>query len=87
MTFLLKNAGTVRIRPSKVRVVATDAAERPVFEKSFEGWYVLAGGDRLYEIELPADACAKAKAVTATAALDEQKIEARQPVSGSACAP
>jgi fimbrial chaperone protein len=87
ITFLLKNAGTVRIRPTTVRVVATDAADKPVFEKSFQGWYVLAGGDRLYEIDLPADACAKAKAVAATAVLDQQSIEARQPVAGGACAP
>jgi fimbrial chaperone protein len=88
ITFLLKNAGTVRIRPSTVRVVALGADDKPVFEKSFQGWYVLAGGDRLYEIDLPADACAKAKAVTATATLDPQTtIEARQPVAGGACAP
>jgi fimbrial chaperone protein len=87
ITFLLKNAGTVRIHPSTVRVVATDASDKPVFEKSFQGWYVLAGGDRLYEIDLPADACAKAKAVAATAVLEQSSIEARQPVAGGACAP
>jgi fimbrial chaperone protein len=87
VSFLVKNSGTVRIRPSSVRVVATDAAEKVVFEKSVPGWYVLAGRDRLYEVELPADACAKARTVTATAALDRQAIEARQVVSGGACAP
>ena len=86
VTFLLKNAGTVRIRPSSVRVLAIDAKRKPLFEKSFEGWYVLAGGDRLYEVELPADACAKVATVTAIAILDAQTIEASQPVPGGACA-
>jgi fimbrial chaperone protein len=87
VTFLVRNGGTVRIRPSSVRVVATDATENPIFEKTFDGWYVLAGGDRLYEIDLPAEVCAKARSVTATAATDRQTIEARQPLSDRACAP
>ena len=87
VTFLVRNGGTVRVRPSSVRVVVTDARDRPVLEKSFQGWYVLAGGDRLYEVDVPPDLCSKARTVTATAALDGQTIEARQAVLGGACAP
>jgi fimbrial chaperone protein len=86
VTLLLKNPGTVRIRPSSVRVVVSDKKGRTVFEKSFQGWYVLAGGDRLYEVALPRDACAKAATVTAIAAGD-RPIEAKQPVASGACAP
>jgi fimbrial chaperone protein len=86
VTFLLKNAGTVHIRPSAVRVAIQDRTGKAVFERSFEGWYVLAGGDRLYEVDLPAEICAQAANVTATA-LGEVPVESARVVVSGACAP
>jgi fimbrial chaperone protein len=86
ITFLLKNSGNVRLRGSSIRVVVSDRAGKPLLEKSYPEWYVLAGRDRLYEIDLPREACARAATVTAIAA-GETPIEASQPVASGACAP
>lgn len=85
VTFLLRNAGTVRIRPTVIRVSVQDVAGTSIFEKTLDGWYVLAGGDRLYQVDLPDDVCARASAVTATA-VGEVPVESTRPVVGGACA-
>jgi fimbrial chaperone protein len=86
VTFLVRNSGSVRIRPKDVRVTVADRGGKTLAEKRFEGWYVLAGGDRLYQLELPADVCARAATVTAIA-FGEQPVEATQTVASGACAP
>jgi fimbrial chaperone protein len=86
VTFLVRNVGSVRIRTSEVRVVLADVRGETLFQKRFDGWYVLAGGDRLYEIELPPDACRKAASITAVATAEET-FQATRPVVVQACAP
>jgi fimbrial chaperone protein len=86
VTFLVRNGGSIHIRTSEVRVLLADAQGSPLFEKRFEGWYVLAGGDRLYEVELPREACRRAASVTALAAAGET-FQATRPVVGEACGP
>lgn len=73
----LRNTGTVRLRPRSVTLALAGADGSPVFERSLDGWYVLAGGERVYEVEVPAEACARAVTVVATAALERGAIEAR----------
>jgi fimbrial chaperone protein len=73
----LRNTGTVRLRPTAVALSLRDAAGAPVHERALEAWYVLAGGERVYEVDLPAAACAKASELVVTATLDAGTIEAR----------
>lgn len=75
--FTLRNLGTVRLRPLDVRLslVAKDGAV--TFERALDAWYVLAGGERIHEVEVPADACSKASEVVVVAELEARKIEAR----------
>lgn len=77
--FALRNRGTVRLRPLGVRLVLAAADGGVVFEKALEAWYVLAGGERAYEVEVPPDACARAAQVVVSATLDSGTIEARAP--------
>ena len=41
----------------KVRLVARARDGRVLLERTLPGWYVLAGGKRLYDLELTAHAC------------------------------
>lgn len=66
-SFALTNRGNAHARPSKVVFTASDAEGKPVFEKSWSGWYLLAGGERDYSIQIPADACAHATTFRAEA--------------------
>jgi fimbrial chaperone protein len=75
--FTLRNTGTVRLRPTAVTLALRAKDGATVLERTVEAWYVLAGGERVYEVELPAEACAKAAEVVVTAALDAGAIEAR----------
>jgi len=75
--FALRNRGTVRLRPLAVRLTLVAADGAIVFERALDAWYVLAGGERLHEVEVPADACARAAEVVVVATLEAGKIEAR----------
>jgi fimbrial chaperone protein len=73
----IRNTGTVRLRPTAVTLALLGADGAPVFEKALDPWYVLAGGERVYEVEVPAEACARAATALASAALERGAIEAR----------
>ncbi|HSN91594.1 MAG TPA: fimbria/pilus periplasmic chaperone [Anaeromyxobacteraceae bacterium] len=86
VTFLMRNGGSVRIRTTEVLVTVADAAGATLFQKRFDGWYVLAGSDRLYDVEIPREACRKAAQVTAVATAD-QPLQATARIASGACAP
>ncbi|WP_242360541.1 molecular chaperone [Anaeromyxobacter sp. SG17] len=77
--FALRNPGTVRLRPSAVTLALVAADGARVLERSLEAWYVLAGGERVYEVAVPPEACARAASVVVSAALARGAIEARAP--------
>jgi fimbrial chaperone protein len=85
--FKLRNVGNVRIRPSAVRLVAADAAGKPLHEAALQAWYVLASGERHYAIQLPAEQCAKARNVTVEVALAKEVVRARAELSPGGCGP
>lgn len=87
VSFTLRNTGNVRVRPDAVRVVGRGEKGETVFEQTLPAWYVLAGGERAYEAEAPADACARVRAVAATVTLPSGTLEKQIATSGGACGP
>jgi fimbrial chaperone protein len=77
LRFTLRNTGTVRIRPTGVTLALVGADGTKLAERTLEAWYVLAGGERIYEAEVPADACAAAREAIAIASVEGGAIEAR----------
>lgn len=75
--FTLRNAGTIRLRPRSVTVTFRTAAGEPVLERSLEAWYVLAGGERVYAVEVPPGVCARTADLIAVAALEDGAIVGR----------
>jgi fimbrial chaperone protein len=73
----LRNGGTVRLRPSTVTLAVLSADGARLLERALDGWYVLAGGERVYEVEVPPELCARAAEAVITAALDGGTVEAR----------
>lgn len=57
MSFDVQNTGNTffTVTGAKVTGVAKDG--QPTFEKTMDGWYVLAGGIRHFQTEVPADKC------------------------------
>jgi fimbrial chaperone protein len=62
----IANTGNAYLRAQLVRVVARSKGGTVVFEHSFAGWYVLAKGERLYSVDVPAEACAEIVTLHAT---------------------
>ena len=87
LAFTVKNSGNVHFLLQSVRVKAFDAKGAAVFEKDVEGWYVLAGGTRAWEVEIPKDACGKAKVLTVAVDSPEAKFSGRIDVPAAGCGP
>lgn len=75
--FVLRNTGTVHVRPRSVTFALEAVGGERVLERTLDAWYVLAGGERVFEAALPAAACVKAAEGIVVATLDEGAIEAR----------
>jgi fimbrial chaperone protein len=87
LSFTLKNTGNIHVLVQSVTVKATDAAGASTFEKTPDGWYVLAGGTRVWKLDIPKDACTKAKKVTVEVQTSEGKFDGKLDVQPAGCGP
>ena len=62
LRFTLTNAGTVHIVPQTIKVRGITGSNT-AFDRDLEGWYVLAGGRREFEMTFPKNACAQVTAI------------------------
>ena len=84
LVFRLRNMGNIRVRPTEVLADAKGASA----QKRWDGWYVLAAGDRIYEWPLPKDACAQIKSVQIEARFEQgEPARATVEVPRGSCAP
>jgi fimbrial chaperone protein len=87
LTFTVKNTGNTHFLVQSVQVKAVDATGATAFEKKVDGWYVLTGGTRVWEIDIPKKECSKAKALTVEVHADETKFSGRMDVPAAGCGP
>jgi fimbrial chaperone protein len=87
IVFTVRNTGSVRLRPEAVLVSGRDADGELVFERSLEAWYVLAGGERIFELEAPRDRCARVRSLSAEVKTEAGVLTAQAATAGGACAP
>jgi fimbrial chaperone protein len=87
LSFTLKNSGNIHFLVQSVKVKAVDAAGAGTFDKSPEGWYVLAGGTRIWQLDIPKDACAKSKKLTVEIQTTEGKFDGKLDVQPAGCGP
>lgn len=85
--FRVKNTGNAAFSLLSVHVVGAGADGKSTFESQAAGWYVLAGGERLYEITVPGADCRRTKSISIEATTEHDAWKAALPVAPEACGP
>ena len=85
VAFRLRNEGTQHLRPSSVKLAVTGAGGERLLEKDLDAWYVLAAGERDYQVELPAVDCPRARELSVTVMLGSDVVKGRAPVDAGGC--
>ncbi len=85
LSFQVKNTGNVHFVEQAVRVRGFGPAEDSLFEYQQAGWYVLAGGSRAHELELPKVTCAKIRALAVEVQTEWATFQERFDVPPGAC--
>jgi fimbrial chaperone protein len=70
----VQNTGNVHLRVESVRMEGFAQGGTRLFEKQAQGWYVLAGGHKRYELEVPKDGCAKVRKLVLSVKTDKDKV-------------
>jgi fimbrial chaperone protein len=70
LRFHVKNEGNVRFAVQGVSVRGVGAGDATLFERQADGWYVLAGTHRAYELAVPADVCGSLQSIVISARTD-----------------
>jgi fimbrial chaperone protein len=83
-SFRIVNDGNAHARPTSVKLEALGEDGTAVLERELTAWYVLAGGQRDYDLEIPRDLCAAVRKVVVTAALGRDVLRA-EVAAPSAC--
>ena len=86
-TFNVRNTGNVHFMTRTVRVRATDRAGGTVFDEHVDGWYILAGGLRAYQLTVPASQCASIAALLVEVQIDSSALTERLETPAPACVP
>lgn len=87
VTFEVKNTGNVHFTIKQARVLGRGAAKESLFERTVPGWYVLAGGSRVFEIEPPKGICAKTKELSFEVETDKAKLSTQLDTRSGICGP
>lgn len=87
LVFELRNGGTKHAIPQVIRVRGQGAAGETLWEGEQEGWYILAGDRRVYEMPFPREECARTKTVAVEVKVGEQTLTERLDIAAAACAP
>ena len=84
LRFTLTNAGTVHIVPQSIKVRGL-AGSNTAFERELEGWYVLAGGRREFDMAFPKTECAQVTSIVVDIQFGSGKLQERLQTPAGAC--
>lgn len=85
LSFEVENSGNVHFVVQSLAVTGRSASGKELFKHPFEGWYVLAGGSRVYELELSEENCAELKSLSVEARTAEKTFDERLDVPPDGC--
>jgi fimbrial chaperone protein len=85
VSFEVRNTGNVHFVVQTIRITGHGAGGETVVQGALEGWYILAGGMRIYELELPPDKCPAVTAVSIEVQTPQATFTERHDATPTAC--
>ena len=82
--FTLTNDGTVHFVPNEIRVRGF-AGSAAAVDNRLEGWYILAGGRRDYDMAFPAAECSRITSVTVDVQFGSESLQERLQTPNGVC--
>ena len=82
----VKNTGNLHINVNNVAVKGTGASNASTFSKDGQGWYVLPGATRIFEVPMTAAECKSTTAVSVEVFGHNTSLKGASQVSAAACA-
>jgi fimbrial chaperone protein len=73
-TIDVENTGNVHFRIDSVKLEGFAEGGAKVFERAVQGWYVLAGGHKKYQVEVPPADCARIKQLMFTVKTENEEL-------------
>jgi fimbrial chaperone protein len=86
-SFEVRNTGNVHFVPETIRVRGLDPDGRVAFTRQLNGWYILAGGVRRYDLPVPRPECAAVVALDVQVAVAKSTLTAQLQTPPAACSP
>lgn len=83
--FALANVGTVHVVPQRITLSGLTGSNM-AFSQQTDGWYVLAGGRREFDMRVPKDACARVTSILVDVQFASGKLQERLQTPTGACA-
>lgn len=87
LSFEVRNTGTVHFVVQGVRLTGYDGGGQQVLEGALDGWYVLPGGLRRYELPLPPADCPKVRSLGIEVHTSRATVSERLEAAARSCAP
>jgi fimbrial chaperone protein len=87
VVFELRNTGTKHAIPSQIRVRGLGPTGEAVWDREPDGWYILAGDRRVYELPFPREDCVRTKTIAVEVKAGEQVLAERLDIAAAACGP
>lgn len=87
LAFAVKNTGNVHFQVRQARVKGLGPARENLFERTVPGWYVLAGGSRVFEVQAPKNVCAKTKALAFEVETEQATLQSQLDTRTGICGP
>lgn len=77
VTFALRNTGNVHVLPQRIHLQGVSRTGAVMLDREEKGWYLLAGGQRNYQFEIPPQSCDGLTSLQARVVVAGQTLEER----------
>ena len=84
-SFEIRNTGKTHFAIQQVELAGTGATGKPLLRHRLDGWYVLAGGSRRYDLPLSPEECRNLHVVSVEAQTDAGPLSARLDLPTEGC--